>query len=319
MRAAAVASIAIVLLAAVVSVGGLVLGAGGLYGNSGTALGPTPSTAGILVPGFLGHDAFNLVVALPLLLGTVWAARRGNLIGLLLWPGVLYYTFYTYSLYLIAAPFSGLFLVYALLVAVSAFTTIHVLAGMDRAAVQQQLGAAVPARLVGGLLIGLALLTIAQDASGAIGTALAGRALSDPLARPVWAVDLSVEVPAVLLGGWLLWRRRSLGYVAAAGLLLQYGLTPVALGFGLVLQALATGSPVDWGTLFGVLAFAVVCFAPLAVFVRAGRIRSANAKPGSHRVAASTMRPAAPVTTLLMDATGVGDRRLPGCDRSSVP
>ena len=81
------------------------------------ALGPTTSTAGILVPGFLGHDAFNLVVGVPILLGGVWFARRGSLLAMLLWPGGLFYLLYTYAIYLIGAPFSGLFLLYALLVA----------------------------------------------------------------------------------------------------------------------------------------------------------------------------------------------------------
>jgi hypothetical protein len=56
---------------AIVSLAGLTFGPRGLYGDVSTALGPTASTAGILVPGFLGHDAFNLLVGLPILVGTV--------------------------------------------------------------------------------------------------------------------------------------------------------------------------------------------------------------------------------------------------------
>jgi hypothetical protein len=87
----------------------------------------------------------------------------------------------------------------------------------------------VPARLLGGLLMGLALLTVAQDAN-VDATVLGGGAQIEPLARRVWTVDLAVEVPAMLAGGVLLWRRQPLGYVAAAGLLFQYGLTPRAHG-----------------------------------------------------------------------------------------
>jgi uncharacterized membrane protein (DUF485 family) len=97
-------------------------------------------------------------------------------------------------------------------------------------------------------------------------------------------VDLSVEVPSVLLGG-LLWWRTPLGYAVAAGLLLQYGLTPVALAFGLLLQAMVTGSAVDWGTVVGVLAFAVMCFAPLTFFIRAAGTGSAASQRSPARVA----------------------------------
>ena len=65
--------------------------------------------AGLLVPGLLGQDAFNLAVGTPLLLGSMWLARRGTLVGLLLWPGMLLYASYWYVIYVVGAPFSVLF------------------------------------------------------------------------------------------------------------------------------------------------------------------------------------------------------------------
>ena len=80
------------------------------------ATGVTSSTAGLLVPGFLAQDVFNLVVALPILLGSMWLARRASLIGLLLWPGTLFYLLYTYTHYLFGAPFNPMFLAHVALV-----------------------------------------------------------------------------------------------------------------------------------------------------------------------------------------------------------
>jgi len=76
-----VSSLIVTVLAAVVSGAGLYF-RGSLYAPD--AFGVTAATAGVLVPGFLAHDAFNLVVGLPVLIGTMWLARRGSLIGLLL-------------------------------------------------------------------------------------------------------------------------------------------------------------------------------------------------------------------------------------------
>ena len=45
-----------------------------------------------------GTDALNLVVGLPILLVSMWLARRGSLIGLLCWPGALFYILYVYTL-----------------------------------------------------------------------------------------------------------------------------------------------------------------------------------------------------------------------------
>lgn len=43
---------------------------------------------------FLATDVVNLVIGLPILLGSMGLARRGKLLGLLLWPGALFYVLY---------------------------------------------------------------------------------------------------------------------------------------------------------------------------------------------------------------------------------
>jgi hypothetical protein len=266
------ASILIALLIACVSLAGLVLGREGLYGSDvNLADGIITSTAGIVIPGFRAHDLFNLAVALPVLLASVWFARRGSLVGLLLWPGGLFYVLYTYVQYLIGAPFGPLFLGYVLLVVVSAYTMIGVATSINHAAVRERLSVAIPARTIGGILVALALVTIGQDGGGAMATALEGGSQAEPLARHVWTVDLTISVPATLLGGVLLWRRAALGYVVAAGLLFAFGLTPIAFAAILALQPWLTGSAIDGGTIVGLLVFATVAYVPLGFFVRGAR------------------------------------------------
>lgn len=239
----------------------------GLYGPN-PALGVTEAEAGLLLPGFLGQDAFNLLVGVPLLLGSLWLARRGSLVGLLFLPGTLFYALYWYVLYLTGAPFSVLFLVYVPLVTLSAFTIIGVVSSTDGEEVRRRLSATVPARAIGALLVVLGLLTLAQDTTGALVTALADDAPADPAARPVWISDLALQAPAVIVGGALLWRRQPLGYVAGAGLLLQYGLSAVGFVAGMVLESVLTGSPPDVATSVVLILFGAVCFVPLAFFIR---------------------------------------------------
>ena len=261
-------SIAIAVLVGSVSVVGIVSGPTGLYGpDPRLADGIVTSTAGIVIPGFRAHDLFDVAVALPLLLATLWAARRGSLVPLLLWPGALLYVLYTYAQYLIGVPFGPLFPGYVLLVVLSAYAAIVVVASIDGAAVRQRLSRRVPARTVGGILVALALLTLGQDGGGAIATVLGGHP-SEPLARHVWTADLTVSVPATFIGGVLLWRRAALGYVVAAGLLFAFGLTPIALAAILAMQPWFTGSMMDGATIIGLLVFAAVTFIPLGVIVR---------------------------------------------------
>jgi hypothetical protein len=274
----------IALLMVVVSAAGLAWGSASLYGvDPNRALGVSASTAGVLVPGFLVQDLFNLVVGLPILGGVLWLARRGSLIGLLLWPGALFYLAYTYVQYLVGAPFSALFLGYVAIVALSAYTTIGLVASIDGDAVRQRLTGAVRPRLVGGLLVSLALLTVGQDAGGAVATALAGGAPIDPLARELWIADLTLGVPAMLIVGSLLWRRASLGYVAAAGLLLSFGMTSVVIAAMLALQPVLTGAPLDGATVTGLLIFGAVSWAPLVLFTHGTGRRPVRAERSPQR------------------------------------
>jgi hypothetical protein len=242
------------------------------------------------VPGFLIQDVFNLAIGLPILVGVLWLARRGSLIGLLLWPGALFYLVYTYVHYLVGAPFSALFLGYVAIVALSAYTTIGLVASIDCDTARQRLAGAVRPRLVGGVLVGLALLTVGQDAGGAVATALAGGAPIDPLARGVWIADLTLGVPAMLIVGGLLWRRVSLGYVAAAGLLLSFGMTSVVIAAMIALQPVLTGAPVDGATVMGLLIFGALSWTPLLPFARGTASRDLEAEPRAQHAGSAAAR-----------------------------
>ena len=54
-----------------------------------------------LLLSFVPNDVVNLVIGLPILLGSMGLAWRGKLIGLLFWPGALLYVLYIYINYLI--------------------------------------------------------------------------------------------------------------------------------------------------------------------------------------------------------------------------
>ncbi|HET9222802.1 MAG TPA: hypothetical protein VFO07_09880 [Roseiflexaceae bacterium] len=255
LRLAYLVSLVIAVLMIIVSIAGLVLGSAELYGVE-------PK----LVQVSEGGDAANLVVGLPILLGSLWLARRGHLSGLLLWPGALFYVLYTYALYLVGAPFSALFLAYVGLVTLSAYTTIGILASIDGEAVRQQLSSA-PTRIIGGALVGLAVLAYAALTSLVIAT-LASPSSGDPLLRPQWIVDYTLGTPVLLIGGVLLWRRARLGYVSAAGLLLVSGVNGVAFAVSGALGALITTTPTDAAVIAVHLVISAISFALLVLFLR---------------------------------------------------
>jgi hypothetical protein len=116
----ATTSLAIAALLAITAVAGLLFGARGLYR-------PDPAT----LPTFLGQDGVTLVVVLPLLLWSAWAARRGSLRGLLLWTAALFYLAYSYAYYVLSPEFNVLYLAYIAIVAMSLYGCLYLLINTD--------------------------------------------------------------------------------------------------------------------------------------------------------------------------------------------
>ena len=210
----------------------------------------------------VANDVLNLIAGLPLLLGSMWLARRGKLMGLICWPGALFYALYVYVAYLIGAPFGPLFLAYLLLVTLSAYTLIGLMISFDGEAIRQRLTGRIPARTSGGILLALAILIILRQI-GLIVTVLTSQATVAPLELAQWIDDLVIACPALLLVGIQLWRRRALGYMGGAGLLLQYGV--LALG---LIPGLLSATPLDVSSVVVILLMAALCFIPFAFFVR---------------------------------------------------
>lgn len=72
-------SLVVAFLLAMISGAELALGTAGLYGaDPGPGFGVREAEAGLLLPGLLGQAVFDLVVGVPLLLGSMWLARRGT-------------------------------------------------------------------------------------------------------------------------------------------------------------------------------------------------------------------------------------------------
>ena len=111
-------------------------------------------------------DLANLLVLVPALLVTSGLAWRGSFLGLLLWPGALFYAVYIYAIYLLTVPFTVLVFGYLGLVVLAAATVIAVVSDIDGVQVAQSLGTA-RTRMTGMVLVALAALTYAGLATQA--------------------------------------------------------------------------------------------------------------------------------------------------------
>lgn len=221
-----------------------------------------------LLPLFVGQDALNLTVGLPVLLGSMWLARRGVLVGLLLWPGALFYVLYDYGYYVLGAPFNVFFLPYIALMTLSAYAMIGVVVSIDAAVVRARVADAVPARLIGGFLAGLALLFTTLWSTITV-SALASGVPLDMVPRVVTIMDLTIQLPALLVGGILLIRRHALGYVVAAGLLLQAAAYLIGLSAITVLTEVLTQASFDPVAVLPGIVVGAIGLVFVGMFVRA--------------------------------------------------
>ena len=215
---------------------------------------------------FVSNDVVNLFIGLPILLGSMWLARRGQLLGLLCWPGALFFVLYNYILYVFAMPLNVAFLLHLALVTMSVYTLIGLVASIDGKAVQQRLTGAVPERLAGGVLAGLGLLFFLR----VIGVIVNALTSQTPIAETELALHISdfLITPAWVIGGVLLWRRKEFGYVTSLGLLFQASMLFIALIIFLLLQPFLTTAPFVLADVVVIFTMGLICFIPFALFVR---------------------------------------------------
>jgi len=219
-----------------------------------------------LLSTFISNDVVNLLIGLPIILGSMLLAMRGKLIGLLFWPGALFFVLYNYFIYVLAMSFNLAFLLHLTLITLSVYTLIILIASIDGKPIQQRLAGNVHERIVGGILVGMGLLFFLQVV-GVMINSLANQI-------PITVTELALHVsdflisPALVIGGMLLWRHKEFGYVSGLGLLFQTSMLFVGLIIFLIIQPFLTSTPFLLADVVVVFIMGLICFIPLALFVR---------------------------------------------------
>ena len=110
-------------------------------------------------------------------------------------------------------------------------------------------------------------------------SALSSGTVLDPIAHVVVILDLTVQLPALLVGGVLLWRRAPFAYVIATGLLLQAGTYLIGLSVITVLQEVVTAVPFDPVAVVPGVVIGAICLALILPFVRGTTRRQPTTSP----------------------------------------
>jgi hypothetical protein len=208
LRTALLLSYLIAGLALVSSVGGIFID--GLY--RGTAF---------VVSTWLGNDIVTLLVAIPLLLGATALTAQGSARAKLVWIGMLDYMLYNFGFYLFGTAFNWFFFIYVLLFALSIWALVLALMSLDVEQVAAGFSPKTPVKMIAGFMafvgISLSLIYFLQWLgfvnSGEVPSIVT---MTGHPTNLVFALDLTIVVPVMLVGAVLLWRRRPWGYVLAA-------------------------------------------------------------------------------------------------------
>jgi hypothetical protein len=220
---------------------------------------------------FVANDVVNLVIGLPILLASMWLTQHGKLIGLLFWPGALFYGLYNYAVYLFAMPLNGIFLLYLIIVTLNIYTTIGLVASIQGKQVKNRLLGRVPEKFASGILIGFGLLFMARALIVMVEAIASQTAISRP-ELALLLVDFLFS-PVWVIGGVLLWRRQALGYVGGTGLLFQASMLFIGLIAVLIIQPFLTEASFALTDVIVVLIMGLICFIPFVLFIK-GVIKS---------------------------------------------
>lgn len=264
-------SIVIAILAAFASAGGLLLD--GQYRDNA-----------FVKTTWLGNDAVTLFLAVPILVVAMVVSTRKDPKGLetlrqaqgkplgsayLIWMGALDYMLYNYAFYLFGAAFNWFFLIYAALLALSIFALIVGLMNLDVNGISGQVRKEAPVKWIGGYFLfvasGLGLVYLIQsigfiftDNVPAIVT------ITEHPTNVVFALDLTLLIPWLVLGAVWMMKRKPWGYVIAGILNVKGPLYTLVLAVNSILVVRAGISETSelplWGTLTALGLIASVIF-----------------------------------------------------------
>ncbi len=223
-------------------------------------------TSDELLSTFMSNDVVNLLIGLPIILGSMFLTMREKLIGLLLWPGALFFVLYNYLIYVLAMPFNVAFLVDLVLVTLSLYTIIALVASIDGESIKKKLSGKVHEKISGAILVGMGVLFLFQVV-GVMVVALGNQTLIAGTELATHVSDFLLS-PALFIGGILLWRRKDFGYVSGLGLLFQLSMLFIGLIMFLIIQAVLMITPFALVDIVVISIMGLIGFIPFTLFVR---------------------------------------------------
>ena len=166
-----------------------------------------------------GGDLATLVLTVPLLLGALILSARGSRRAQVVWVAMLGYSIYNYAYYVFGSEFNDVFLLHIAILSMSIFALALLAPRLDVAGIAARIRGGAAAKWVGAFLV---LVGLGQGGLWAfliVRFALTGELLAEipeDGQHLVFALDLALLAPTLVLAGILLFRRTAVGLVMGA-------------------------------------------------------------------------------------------------------
>lgn len=187
------------------------------------------------------NDLITLILAVPILILSIYYSRKGSLKAQLIWIGSIWYLLYNYVFYLYGAQFNSFFLLYGLLFSLSVFALATTLYSLNVSQVEESLKEQAPYRAISGFLFFFAFALGVPWVVMALGFIISGEIPPFEMAI-VFATDLSFLVSVLIFSAILLWKRNIWGFILAAMIMFKGLLYPMVLIIGGAFAYFRTGT-----------------------------------------------------------------------------
>jgi hypothetical protein len=224
-----------------------------------------------------------MLVAVPILLVSLFFARKGSLKGRMLLAGTLLYFFLTYLFYLTMAMFNPMFLVYVFLLSASFFALFLTLVSLNSENLPEHVQPGMPVKFLGGFLIFNAI---------AIGS-LWMQVVIPPLFQDtipvdldhyttliVQGLDLALFLPISFLTGLFLVKRAPVGYLFGPVYYVFLSLLMTALTGKIIAMSLAGANVIPVIFIIPLINLTTILGAFL-VFMKIGKGKGSSHSPNS--------------------------------------
>lgn len=172
----------------------------------------------------IAQDIVTLALGVPLLIIALYLSLKGSLKGRLLLAGTLGYFLYTYVSYVFLWMYNPMFIVYVMLMSASFFGFTLTLMSVDIDNLSQAFDKKLPVRFLGGFQIFFAVaicLLWLGKIMPSITTGSVPAGLEHYTTLVIQGLDLGFIVPAAMLSGILLIKRKPFGYLLSSVIIMK--------------------------------------------------------------------------------------------------